>query len=346
MYDVITIGTATRDVFLRSSVFKPIKDPHFTAQLGFPTGVAECFAFGGKIEIEKPVLTTGGGSTNAAVTFARYRLSSAAIISIGKDEHGKAVVAELKKENIKPVITYARDLQTSYSSILLSETGERSILVYRGASDYMGRVSGAHLKARWAYIVPGAIPLPRMKSLIERFKSEGISIAMNPSGHYIKLGEKALAPLLQDLRVVIMNREEASALTGVAFEDERGIFKKLDEIVKGLVVMTDGARGVMVSDGKMLYRAGIFKEQALVDRTGAGDAFGSGFVASLIAKTQNHESTKAEFNSEDIKSAIRFASANATSVVEYIGAKEGILTKAKFENDPRWQDLPIGSISL
>ncbi len=329
MYDIITIGTATRDVFLRSSVFKPIKDPHFTASLGFPTGVAECFAFGGKIEIEKPVLTTGGGSTNAAVTFARQGLASAAIISIGKDEHGKAVVVDLKKENVKPIITYARDLQTSYSTLMLSETGERTILVYRGASDYMGRVSSAHLKAKWAYIVPGAIPLDRMKSLVERFSAEGMRLAINPSGYYIKLGAKALAPILDKCSVVIMNKEEAASLTGIAYDDERGIFKKIDEMIKGIAVMTDGPNGVTVSDGKVLYKAGIFKEQKLVDRTGAGDAFGSGFVASLISAP------------DDIKSAIRLASANATSVVEYIGAKEGILTKVKFESDSRWQDLPI-----
>jgi ribokinase len=349
MYDVITIGTATRDVFLKSRVFKPIKDPHFTAQLGFPTGVAECFAFGGKIEIDPPILTTGGGSTNAAATFARQGLNTAAIISISKDEHGKAVLADLKKENVKPVVSYAKDLQTSYSTILLSETGERTILVYRGASDYMGRVGSGHLKAKWAYIVPGAIPLPRMKSLIERFKAKGIKIAMNPSGHYIKLGQKALAPILNDLAVVIINREEAASLAGMSYDDERGIFKKLDELVPGITVMTDGPRGVTVSDGKMIYKAGIFKEQKLVDRTGAGDAFGSGFVAGLIRRStpstilplRKGEEKVGDFSAEGIKYAIRLASANATSVVEYIGAKEGILTRHRFELEQRWENLPI-----
>ena len=203
--------------------------------------------------------------------------STAAIISIGKDEHGKAVAADLKKENIKPVISYAKDLMTSYSTILLSEGGERTILVYRGASDYMGRVSGAHLKARWAYIVPGAIPVPRMKDLVARFKAEGIMVAINPSGHYIKLGTEALRPILSSSCVVIMNREEAAALVGLPFEDEKGIFKKLDELVPGITVMTDGRAASLFPTDIILYKAGILREKALVDRTGAGDAFGSGF---------------------------------------------------------------------
>lgn len=332
MYDILTIGTATRDVFLRSSVFKPIKDQHFTSELGFTGNMAECLAFGGKIDIECPVMTTGGGSTNAAVTFARYGLKSAAIISLGKDEHGKAILSELKREEVRPIASYSKDLQTSYSTILLSPDGERTILVYRGASDYMGRVGGAHLKSKWAYIVPGAIPLPRMKALIGRLKSEGARIAMNPSGHYIKLGITALADIFKDLQVVIMNKEEASSLTGLPYEDGSAVFKKMDELVDGIVVMTDGPNGVSVSDGRMIYKAGIFKEKVLVDRTGAGDAFGSAFVAGLIDK---------EFSDVNIKYAIRFGSANATSVVEYIGAKAGILTKSKFDNDNRWGALDI-----
>jgi ribokinase len=349
MYDIITIGTATRDVFLRSPKFTPVKDPHFTSVAGFPEGLAECFASGAKIEISAPVLTSGGGSTNAATTFARQGFATAAIVSIGKDEHGKAVIAELKKEKVRPIVSYSKDLQTSYSTILLSETGERTILVYRGASDYMGRVSSAHLKAKWVYIVPGAIPLPRMKALIERFKAEGLMIAMNPSGHYIKLGAEVLRSILASLCVVIMNREEAASLTGLPFEDERGIFKKLDEMVPGIAVMTDGPRGVIVSDGKTLYKAGIFKEKALVDRTGAGDAFGSGFVAGLMRRStpstilplRKGEEKVGDLSGEEIRDAIRLASANATSVVEYIGAKEGILTRHRFESEQRWENLPI-----
>src|SRR3989344_5284647 len=115
MYDVITIGTATRDVFLQSPLFRALKDEHFTASAGFPTGEAGCFAFGGKSDIGKPVFSTGGGATNAAVTFARQGLQAAAIISIGKDESGKAIVSELKGENVKPVISYAKELHTAYS---------------------------------------------------------------------------------------------------------------------------------------------------------------------------------------------------------------------------------------
>jgi len=103
--------------------------------------------------------------------------------------------------------------------------------------------------------------------------------------------------------------------------------------------MTDGPNGVMVSDGANIYQSGIFKDQKVVDRTGAGDAFGSGFVAGLAHKRENCE--KGLCRTDNIEYAIRLASANATSVVEQIGAKKGILTKEEFEKDKRWENFQI-----
>src|SRR3989344_8581849 len=100
--------------------------------------------------------------------------------------------------------------------------------------------------------------------------------------------------------------------------------------------MTDGHKGVMVSDGHYVYKAGIFKEKKLVDRTGAGDAFGSAFTAGLMRcgiAAKNIGSVKPS----DVCFAIRLATANATSVVEHVGATEGALTKKGFANS-RWNN--------
>ncbi|MEK7076631.1 MAG: PfkB family carbohydrate kinase, partial [Patescibacteria group bacterium] len=92
-------------------------------------------------------------------------------------------------------------------------------------------------------------------------------------------------------------------------------------------VMTDGANGSLVSDGRYIYRAGIFEEKVLADRTGAGDAFAAGFVAGMIQKN-------------DVHYAMRQAAANATSVVEHVGAQAGILKKGDL-NNKRWKYLDL-----
>jgi sugar/nucleoside kinase (ribokinase family) len=104
------------------------------------------------------------------------------------------------------------------------------------------------------------------------------------------------------------------------------------------LVITDAERGSKVSDGKTVWRAGVFRERKLADRTGAGDAFGSGFVAGLMQKGEKCE--KGICKPQNIAYALRLASANATSNIESIGAKSGILTKKGFQAK-RWSRLGI-----
>ena len=331
MFDIITIGTATQDVFLKSAEFKHVKDPKHLKKIGFVTGEAECFALGSKMEVEDIAVTYGGGATNAGVTFARHGFRTAALVRIGDDEIGEQVVRKLKKEKVQPIVVKDKKSRTAYSVILLLPTGERTILVYRGASEDLKKneVKITKLKAKWAFIAPGNIPYAVIEWIVDYLKRGGTKIAMNLSGHYLKIGPKKLKPLLNNLDVVILNREEASSLTGAKYSNERAIFRKFDKLISGIAVMTDGSRGSMVSDGRYIYRAGIYKEKKMTDRTGAGDAFGSGFITGLIKKN-------------DIAYAMKLASANATSVVEHIGAQEGILREKDFEaNRFKYLDLDI-----
>lgn len=339
MFDVLTIGSATRDVFMQSPAFRAIRARKLE-HLGFPTGQAECFPLGGKIEIETPIFTVGGGAANAAVTFARQGLKTACLCTIGDDESGKSVVTDLKKEKITPLALTHKKAMTSYSVILLAPSGERTILNHRGASEDMKKdeFPVSRMNAKVGYIVPGRIPLPVIMAAVKVLKDRHALLAMDPSKFYLEMGVKKLKPLLNALDVVKMNREEASYLTGMHYDDEAGIFRKLDELVGGLVVMTDGPRGIIASDGKRIYRAGTYKEKIVKDRTGAGDAFGSGLMASLASSKSWKKEKK--FTPEEIIEAIKLGSANATSVVEHIGAQPGIITKSQFRS-ARWKNLPV-----
>ncbi len=259
MYDVITIGTATRDVFLQSPLFKVLKDPAHLKKIGFPTGEAQCFALGGKLEVSEPVFTTGGGATNAAISFRRQDLRTATLIKIGEDEGGEQIIRELKKEKIQVFPVKDKKLPTGYDTVLLAPGGERTILVYRGASEDLkpDEVPWRKLQSRWVYISPGKIPFSLIKKIFSHFSKKGTLIAFNPSKYFIEMGLKKLRPLLNKTKVVILNHEEAAYLTGLDYGRERRIFKKIDEAIPGIVVMTDGPKGVMVSDGYHIYQAGI-----------------------------------------------------------------------------------------
>lgn len=339
MFDVVTIGAATRDIFIESPFFKIVRDPKHLERLGFPTGEAQCFALGSKIEVGAPFETIGGGAANAAVTFRRQGFRVGTFAKIGRDTSGQATIADLRHEGVTPLVATDSKYRTSFSVILVSPGGERTILDYRGASQHVRTrdVPLTKLRAPWAYISTGHVALSVMQVLIRHLKKTGSRIAMNPSKFYLEMGMKKLRPILGELDVILLNREEAAYLTGLSYHAEKRIFKKFDEVVRGLAVMTDGPRGVLVSDGARIYHAHIFKNKKIQDRTGAGDAFGSGFVAGLIRT----KSAKRTTSPSDVQFAIRLGSANATSVVEKVGATPGILHKSSFVRSSRWRYLKV-----
>lgn len=339
MYDILTVGTATRDIFIESTDLKRVNDPEHLKKLGFISGEAQCFPRGAKIQVGRPTVAVGGGAANAAVTFARQGFKTASLFVIADDALGKEVLADMKKEHIAALPVIDKKKGTAFSVVLLSPDGERTILNYRGASEDLKKsdIVGKAPKSRWVYIAPGNIPYSVIFDLARSLRAAGSKIAINPSRAYIERGTKGLAPLLKLMDVVILNREEAAQLSGVPYEDEAGLLTAFDTIVPGIAVLTEGTEGVLVADGKNVYRAGIFPQKNIADRTGAGDAFGSAFVATLA-------SAKAPFGAALIKEAIRRASANATSVIEKVGAQEGILTADSLASK-RFKKLAVREMS-
>lgn len=317
MYDIITIGAATRDVFLVSDKFMAVKSRKFA------TGVGECVALGSKIDIHKIVFTTGGGATNAAATFSRLGLRTATVCRVGDDSPGKDVVKDLSDVGVSThLVRMAKGADTAYSTILTMKDGERTVLVYRGTSaDFVARdiPASALANTKWIYLTSLGKNLALAKKTIQTAHKAGVKIAWNPGHKEFEEGLKAFAPLLPMVDVLNMNLEEATLLTGK---------KKLPDIFKllhsdGLVrLVTDGTNGATVyRDGWTAHAATTGVKS--VSRTGAGDAFGSGFLAGLIKAVAAGFSLR---ENEDLKEALRVGMVNAESVITKYGAKAGILT--------------------
>jgi ribokinase len=336
VFDVATFGTATRDIFVSpKDKFDLEKNKHA------PEGKAIALASGAKIELGELIVTTGGGSTNAAVTFARQNLKTVCFCKVGDDPGGRATIEELKREKINTdFIKKDKKLSTAYGIILEAGKADRTILVYRGASEKITFKDFVlnKIKARWFYIAPlGGEAAKLFGPLVNHAYRENIKIGADLSKAQIKLGLKKLKPILNKIDVLKINREEASYLTKIPFRYDEKIFEKLDRAVKGIVIITDGNRGLKASDGTRRWQAGVFKEKNVRDRTGAGDAFGSAFVATLAKRKK--------ISPTIIPEAIRVASANATSVVEFIGTKQGALTSRELKAR-RWQNLKVKEIKI
>ncbi len=340
MFDLVAIGSATRDAFFEGD-FPLVKWPKTES------GKAYLLPFGEKLEVKKASFTIGGNAANASVTFARQGFKTACVAKTGNDVSGEEIRRRLKKERIETkFIACDPQIPTSYS-VLLLEKGERTILNYRGAGGGL-RIKDMNLKnlsARWWYLSLAGESDAMLKPLLEFADDKSIAIAFNPTGYHIKHKRSEILSSLCKLSFLVLNEEEAALLTDISFKNERAVFKKLKELTSGILAVTDGKNGVTVSDGNLIYKAGIFKEKKLADRTGAGDAFGSGFVAGLLRRGLTKKNI-AFVKPDDISYAIRLASANATSVVEKIGATEGTLRRNEFEKDGRWKNLKINIIRI
>lgn len=335
-FDVATIGSATQDAFLEAD-FKTVSWKKTLS------GRAYLLPAGEKLEVKKFYLTIGGNSANASVTFTRQGFHTACATKVGADAASEEIKRRLEDEGVKTFFARNSRLATAHSTLIL-ENGERTILGYHGASDSFALhdLRLAKLRAKWWYVSLAGESDVVFRGVVNFARRNDIAVAFNPSGHHLRHRRGEILALLPGLSFLVLNEEEAALLTGVSFKNEKAVFGKLDRLMPGVLAVTNGRGGVTVSDGRFVYKAGVFKEKKLVDRTGAGDAFGSGFVAGLLHRDTRHETrdTRRKFAPDDIKYAIRLATANATSVVEKIGATEGILTKKDFET-PRFKNLSI-----
>jgi ribokinase len=321
MYDIITFGSATRDIFVKSKKFKIINQKDFTTGEGF------CLPLGTKFDVEEIFLATGGGGTNTAATFANQGFSVAFFGVVGQDSAGQDVVDELESRGIDTSLVLRTDKKVTNHSIVISSDGkERTILVYRGASSELKEreIPFNKLQAKWFYLAPLSGKLCDLTETIVDFAiKNGIKVALNPGNCQLTLPKKVLKNIFNKIDVLLLNQEEASLLTGIHYHQEREIFKKIDDICPGIAIMTKGKKGAVVSDGNYLYKAKPEKSK-VVDRTGAGDAFGSGFVSGFIQSNGN------------IEYATQIAIANATSCLRQWGAKNGLLKKGE-----TWQKVKV-----
>lgn len=318
---ILSIGAAVQDVFLsQSDEFTPVTDRSMHEQ------VLE-LQMGGKADVNNITFSTGGGATNAAVTFARQGFHSIFMGTIAEDPAGQAVLADLDQENVDTThVSYSHKYHTGYSVLLLAPNGERTILTYRGASTHY---EAKHfdlddIRTDWIYVSSVAGQMEILDKIFRQAKQNGTKIFFNPGKHELRQRDK-LRGLLEDIDVLSVNKEEMQQIV----EGETS-----EELVRhGLrfvptVIVSDGPNGVVASDGKTLLRAGMYQDVKVVDRTGAGDAFGSGFLSQWAQE-------------KSLKDSIIFGSANSTSVVTKIGAKTGILHSGAHLHDMPFEEIKL-----
>ena len=343
MCDVITIGSATMDVFVESddanivSVYTKNKKSEFMS-----------YPYGAKVEITDFDSKVGGGGVNTAVNFANLGYKTSAIFKIGDDIYSDGVLESFKNKNIDlSNIVQDSKISTGFSIILVSFQGDRTVLAHRGANAKLKKSDinfDAIKNAKLLYIAPLNGDSTKVLDYIATFANENnVYVCFNAGSSSIKKGFNYLKKILSNANIVVMNKEEASLATQIQVRpdtrdikyseelihpDVKEMFKKLKVREYQIIVITDGGHGAYAYDGENYYYCPVF-DGPIVSTLGAGDAFASTFCAAL---------SKTKVN---IGKALMYASVNSAGVVSQFGATEGLLTfdeiEEKLKSNPSYK---------
>lgn len=310
-YDFVAIGDIVTDAFIK------IKDA--AVHCNIKTDTCElCFRFGDKVPFEEvTVVKAVGNSPNAVVSASRLGVSSALIATVGADQNGKDCLEQLEKENVS--IEYMKmntEYPTNYHYVLWYDV-ERTILVKHAPFPYSLPINMPAPK--WMYLSSMGENSVEYHHEIARYLKDHpeTKLAFQPGTFQMKLGTEVLKDIYQEADVFFCNVEEAQRILKTEEKDKVKLMQGLMDLGPKLVCMTDGIRGAYTYDGKDAYFIGVYPHTPF-ERTGAGDAFASTFTSALLLGLTPTE-------------ALSWGPINSMSVVQKIGAQEGLLTREKLE---------------
>lgn len=304
MFDTISIGAATLDIFLKSDQFSLISQDQ-----------KEYLAleYGAKLDVGDFMMQSGGGATNTAVGFARCGLRAAALAEVGKDLAALAIIQELQREGVDlSLLVQERSEQTAVSALLIHEFGGRSVVTARGAARMLTEedIPLERLQANWIHLSSiGNVNV--IKKVAEHCKHNHIRFSWNPGGAELSAMETGELHLNEVFPTVFsVNEEEAQRIltAGYALETAGEI-----------VIVTNGPEGGRWCEHGH-WTAFQPEPAAVVQETGAGDAFLAGVVSAYLHDRRTEE-------------AMEWGKRNASSVVQHMGAKTGLLRRADFIAD-------------
>ncbi|HBE90186.1 MAG: hypothetical protein A3E37_03400 [Candidatus Andersenbacteria bacterium RIFCSPHIGHO2_12_FULL_46_9] len=310
-WDVVAIGDTTQDVFLEMS----------DAEVKCDKEGENCkilFDFANKIVVDKKTdIPAVGNAANHAIGVARLGLRASIYTVVGDDVQGQLAAEVFRENNVDNSYIVFDKKNATNLSVVINFKGERTIFVYHEPREY--RLPQLP-RTDWIYLTSASgdgVEELHAQVLEYMNKTPGVKMAFNPGTHQMHLGREKLMKLLKKTELLFLNREEAADVLNVETDDVKELIHGYHQIGVRMMVLTDGPDGSYASDGKMIWYADIFKGP-VVERTGSGDSYGSGFLGALM-------------KGKSVPEAMNWGNANSTSVVQYIGAREGLLDEGAVE---------------
>jgi ribokinase len=308
--DVLSIGDVVTDAFV-----KLLDDRAVTYENDQGKWLA--MPFGTKIPFKEAVVIEGvGNAANAAVCFERLGLASGLVSNVGSDQFGRDIIRSLNDNGVDTRFVHINPKKISNYHYVLWYKEERTILIKHEEYKYDWPRFREADEPRWVYF--SSISKDALESYHDHVmdwldKNPEIKLAFQPGTFQMEAGIDKLRRLYARADVVVLNREEAVYVSGGNYDDLHGLFDRFHKLGVKTMVITDGPKGAYASDGTSRLKMPLYPDPAPpVERTGAGDAFASTFVAAIM-------------KGNSIEDALRWAPINSMNVVQNVGAQAGLL---------------------
>ena len=311
--DFVAIGDTVIDAFIH------LNPEHAHTTRGPANTQMLCMQFGSKIPYDfVKVVPAVGNSANAAVSAARLGLKSGLITSLGNDHSADECLEVFNNEGVSTRFITKEDGKRTNHHYVLWYKDDRTILIKHEQFTYAMPDIGS---PKWLYLSSlGEHSIPYHHEIAAYLESHpDIKLAFQPGTFQIELGTETLDALYKRTEVFFCNTDEARLILKTGEGDGGVLAKMMTTIGPKIAVITDGSKGAYVYDGADTWYMPTYPDpKPPYDRTGAGDAYASTFVAALaLGKTPSE--------------AIEWAPINSMSVVQKIGAQEGLLKREELE---------------
>lgn len=321
MYDFVTIGGTTRDIsfFTDQGLIIDNRQDILRQQL-------LAFELGAKIKVDKFHYCYGGGAANSAVCLANFGFKTACLAPVGDDVSGQLIIKNLSSRGVATkLMPKIRGQESGSSFILIDPSGERIIFAQRGANVDL-KLGPAQMRAikqsRQVYIASLAGSWRQnLTQVFSAISQQGVF--WNPGLTQLKAGFCPIAKFLKKIKVLAMNKDEATELiisTPRHAGLKRAYLDKTENLLRvihsygpKIALVTLGPAGAMAYDGQRFYWRAALKDRKRVDSTGVGDIFNSSFAAGLTMFDSN------------IDRALLLARRNAAAKIQHLGAHNGLI---------------------
>lgn len=309
-FDVLCVGDALIDAFLtihQSS--EQLAVDHEKNLL--------CVGFGKKIPVDACEFLLGGDACNVSVGLSRLGLKTALAAEIGDDEFSQKIINGVKKEGVDDGRILLGQRTPSSFSIGINFQGERTLFVDHVIRRHDFSFEG--VKTKWVYLTSiGEEWEVAYGKTLDFCEKTGAKLAFSPGTHQLMKGPYYVMKVVTKADAVFVNKEEAARILTAPPVEVKDLLINLQNAGPSIVSITDGQNGSYAIDpSKKKYKLGITSGEP-IERTGAGDAYASGFLAAVI-------------KGQTVSEAMRWGSVNSASVIGVVGAQPGLLNLERMQ---------------